>query len=126
MSVSVVFSPAGNTTMANAATASSSVYVTSLQPVSAWYCVNTGTAAVQLRFNGNLDTVVTSTFPAVGTPSLGPVIAAGDSQLIAMPAALWATNSSGLPYGRTANVQIAVSAASGTNGVMITPVVLQS
>jgi hypothetical protein len=120
------FSPAGNTVAANAAVSSSSVYVTSLQPVSAWYCVNTGTAAVQLRFNANLDTTVTSTFPAVGTPSLGPVIAAGASQVIAMPAALWATNSSGLPYGRTSNVQIAVSAASGTNTVMITPVVFQS
>ena len=120
------FSPAGNTVMANAAASSSNVYVTSLQPVSNWYCVNTGTAAVQLRFNANLSTVVNSTFPVVGTPSLGPVIAAGDSQVIALPAALWETNSSGLPYGRTSNVQISVSAASGTNAVMITPVVFPS
>jgi hypothetical protein len=113
------FSPNGNTVALSVTVASSSAQVPALSPINKIYAANSGANPVQLRFYVNTSTG-TATFPTVGSPSLGPVLNAGDAQVFEIPNALVPTIGIG---GFTTTVTVAAIALTGTNAVYLTPVV---
>jgi hypothetical protein len=109
-------SPAGTTYAITATSVSASVAVASLFPTQYYQIVNTGAQPVQCRFYVNTSTG-TATLPVPGTPSLGPVVAAGGTQTFNLPANL----QSAVNGGFTTSAVVAVIAPSGSNTVYITP-----
>jgi len=110
------FKPLGQTTLANATTTSSQVYVLSNRPVSSWLITNAGANDVFFRISTSSS--VTATVPTIaGQSQPGQLINAGDAYIIGLPEA------DGAGTGAyVANVTIAANAISSTSQLFITPV----
>lgn len=117
--ISNSYSPNGSTVALTATTVSTSSVITGLVPGCTWYCVNAGTNPVAIRFHVNTSTG-TATFPVPGTPGLGPVLAAGSTQVFELPGSLANGNPLG---GFTASVVVSTIAQTGSNPIYITPLV---
>lgn len=115
--IATSYSPNGSTVALSSTATSSFASVGSITPTNAWYCVNTGANPVAIRFYVSASTG-TAIFPTVGSPQLGPVLAAGDAQVFELPGALANGNALG---GFTSTVLVATIATTGTNPVYITP-----
>ena len=113
------FSPNGLTVAISASVVSTSSQVPALSPINKIYAANAGTNPVQLRFYVNTATG-TATFPTAGSPSLGPVLNAGGSQVFEIPNALVPQIDIG---GFTTTITVAAIALTGTNAVYLTPVI---
>jgi hypothetical protein len=110
------FKPLGATTLANVASTSAQVYVTSNRPVTEWLITNAGTTDVFFRLG--TASSITATIPVTsGTSAPGQLINAGDSYIVSMPEA----DGAGLA-AFSANVTVAAVTSTGTSQLFITPV----